>query len=51
MGRRKKPEPDDKKQSAQFIKIAGQIQSDDAKEAFEEALTKIVKKKRISKTN
>lgn len=49
MGRKKKPEPDDKEQSARFIKIAKEIQRDDAKEAFEEAISKIVKKKRTSK--
>ena len=44
--RKRKPKPDDKEQSARFIETAGQVQSDNPKEAFEEALDKIVKKKR-----
>jgi hypothetical protein len=51
MSRKKQPKPDDKEQSARFIETAGQVQSDNAKEAFEEALNKIVKKKRVSKMN
>ncbi len=47
---KKRFEPDDKEQFARFIKKAKEIQSDDAKEAFEEALNKIIKKKRSSKT-
>lgn len=50
MGRKKRPEPDDKEQSARFIEKAEQVQSHNAKEAFDEAFDKIVKKKRISKT-
>lgn len=45
-----KPKPDDKEQSARFIETAGQVQSDNPKEAFEEALSKIVKKKPVSKS-
>jgi hypothetical protein len=43
-----KPEPDDKEQYAQFIEAAKQIDNPDAKKAFEEALAKIIKKKRVS---
>jgi hypothetical protein len=49
--KKNKPKPDDKEQSARFTEIAGQIQSDNPKEAFEEALAKIVKKKKVSKMN
>ena len=49
MSRRKRPEPDDKEQSARFIETAGQIQSNNPNEAFEETIKKIAKKKRISK--
>ncbi|MHB8069407.1 MAG: hypothetical protein ACYDIC_16065 [Desulfobaccales bacterium] len=47
--KKSKPKPDDKEQSARFIETAGQVQSDNAPEAFEEAvnkITKICKKKR-----
>ena len=44
-----KPNPDDKEQSARFIEAAGQVQSDNPKEAFEEAMNEIAKKKRPSK--
>jgi len=47
--RKSKPKPDDKEQSARFIEKAGQVQSDNAREAFDEALSKIVKKKKPSK--
>ena len=50
MGRRKKAEPDDKKQSDRFLKIAKQIQDDDRKERFEIACSKILKIKRRNKT-
>ncbi len=50
MSRKKRPEPDDKEQFARFIEAAGQIESDNPQKAFEEAISKIVKKKRISKT-
>ena len=43
MGRRKKAEPDDKKQSDRFLKIAKQIQNNDAKQKFEESCSKILK--------
>lgn len=43
------PKPDDKEQSARFIETAKQIQSDNPKEAFEEAIIKITKKKRSLK--
>jgi hypothetical protein len=49
--RKSKPKPDDKEQSARFIEAAGQVQSDNPKEAFEGALDKIIKKKRGSKTD
>ncbi len=49
MPRKKKPEPDDKEQSARFIETAGQVQSDNAQEAFEEAIDKIIKGKQVSK--
>jgi hypothetical protein len=44
--KKSKPKTDDKEQSARFIEIAGQVQSDNPQEAFEEALAKIVKKKK-----
>jgi hypothetical protein len=50
MPRKKQPEPNDKEQSARFIETAGQVQSDNPKEAFEEALGKIVKKKHTIKS-
>lgn len=40
-----KPKPDNKEQSARFIETAGQVQSDNPKEAFEEAISKIANKK------
>jgi hypothetical protein len=51
MPRKKKPKPDDKEQSARFIEKAGQIQSDNPKEAFEEAMDKIAKRKRSTKSS
>ncbi len=47
--KKKKPKPDDKEQSARFIETAGQIQSDNPKEAFEEAMNKIAKDKKQPK--
>jgi hypothetical protein len=47
--KKSKPKPDDKEQSARFIEAAEQVQSDNPKKAFEEAINKIAKKKRISK--
>jgi hypothetical protein len=49
MGRKKRPEPDDKEQFARFVEKAKEIQRDDAQEAFEEAMSKIVKKKSNTK--
>ena len=49
MSNKSKPKPDDKEQSARFIEAAGQVQSDNLQEAFEEAIYKIAKKKRPSK--
>jgi hypothetical protein len=43
--RKKKPDPDGKEQSARFIEVAGQVQSDDAQEMFEKAIGKIINKK------
>jgi len=50
MSRKKQPEPDDKEQFARFIEAAGQIKYDNANEAFEAALGKIIKKKKDSKS-
>jgi hypothetical protein len=41
----KKTKPDDKEQSARFIEKAEQVQSNNANEAFEEAISKIAKTK------
>lgn len=49
MVKKKQSKPDNKEQSARFIETAGQVQSDNAQEAFGKALDKIVKKKRINK--
>lgn len=43
-----KQKPDDKEQSARFVDKAEQIQSDNPKEAFEEAINKIARKKESS---
>ncbi len=43
MGRKKRPEPDDKEQFARFIEAAKRIENPDTKEAFEEAFSKIIK--------
>jgi hypothetical protein len=45
MSRKKRPEPDDKEQSARFKETAERIGTDDAKESFEQACGKILKKK------
>jgi len=45
MGRRKKPEPDNKEQSAKFIEIGKKILADDAEKKFEEACSKIFRAK------
>lgn len=46
MGRKKKPEPDNKEQSARFIEMGKKILADDAEEKFEEACSKILKAKK-----
>jgi len=46
MGRKKKVEPDDPERSARFIETAERIQADDAEEKFEEAMKRILSKKR-----
>jgi hypothetical protein len=45
MSRKKQPEPDDKEQYGRFIETSEQVQSANPKEAFEEALNKIVNNK------
>jgi hypothetical protein len=47
--KKSKPKPDDKEQSARFIETAGQVQSENPEEAFEETMSKIAKKKKGSK--
>jgi hypothetical protein len=47
--RKKKPEPDDKEQSARFIEAAKKVEESLSKKDFEEAFDKIAKKKRVSK--
>lgn len=49
MGREKKIEPDDKEQFARFVEVAKGVENPDAKEAFEGALGKILKKKKSPK--
>jgi hypothetical protein len=51
MTKRLPPKPDDKEQYARFIEAAKQIYNPDAKKAFEEAFSKIVKKKKVLKNN
>lgn len=46
MGRRKKAEPQDKKQSAKFISTAKKIKDDNDKDKFEKACNAILKTKR-----
>jgi hypothetical protein len=48
--KKSKPKPDDKEQFARFIETAKQIDNPDAKEAFEEAINKIAKKRKITKS-
>lgn len=48
--KKKKPEPDDKKQYARFLEAAKKIEEPLPKKAFEEAFDKIVKKKRVTKS-
>ncbi len=45
MGRKKKRKPDSEEQSARFLETAKAVQSEDAKEKFERATKKILKKK------
>ncbi|MGA7579485.1 MAG: hypothetical protein ACLQUW_15965 [Desulfobaccales bacterium] len=49
MGRKKKPEPDDKEQAARFIEAAKKIEEPLSKKGFEKAFDKIAKKKRATK--
>jgi hypothetical protein len=49
MGRNKKPEPDDKEQSARFIEAAGKVETDMDKEEFKRVCSKILKVKKTSK--
>jgi hypothetical protein len=46
MGRKRKAEPNDKKQSDRFVKIAKQVQGDNAEERFEKTCSIILKTKR-----
>ena len=48
ISKKSKPKPDDKEQFARFIEAAGQVQPENGQKAFEDALEKIVKKKRIA---
>jgi hypothetical protein len=50
MGRKKKPKWDDPEQSAKFIEFAKQIETEDTKDKFEEAIKQIAKAKRIIRT-
>ncbi len=50
MSTKKLPEPDDKEQSARFIETAKRLGADKGKEAFDEAISKIIKKKKSAKT-
>jgi hypothetical protein len=47
VSRKKRPEPDDKEQSARFIETAKRLGADKGKEAFEQACSKIIKQKQI----
>ena len=44
MGRRKRPEPEDKEQYARFVETAERIAEEGADERFEEAMRKILAK-------
>jgi len=44
MGRRKKPEPDDREQSDRFIETAERIKSENDKEQFEQACNKVIRR-------
>jgi hypothetical protein len=49
MTKKTKHEPNDKEQYARFIEAAKQVEEPDSMKAFEEAFSKIIKKKRVSK--
>lgn len=51
MRRRKKPEPDNKEQSARFIETAERIKSGNDKERFEQACKKVIRPTNNQKTN
>lgn len=46
MGRKKKPEQDDKEQSARFVETAKQIEAETDKEAFDRECSRILKVKK-----
>ncbi len=46
MGRKKKPEQDDKEQSARFIELARQIEGNTDKETFDRKFSNILKAKK-----
>jgi hypothetical protein len=46
MNKKEKIEPDNKEQFARFVEAAKGVENPDAKEAFEGALDKIIKKKK-----
>lgn len=46
MPKKKKVKPDDQEQSARFLETAKAVQTEDAKEKFEETWGKILKTKR-----
>jgi hypothetical protein len=46
MGRKKKPEPNDKEQSNRFMELARQIDTDLDKVSFEDTCAKILKAKK-----
>jgi hypothetical protein len=49
MNKKTKIEPDNKEQFARFVEAAKKIENPDAKEAFEDALDKIIKGKKPAK--
>lgn len=50
MGRKKRPESDDKEQFARFLEKAKEIQSETAKKDFEKAIDIIIKRKKSAKS-
>jgi hypothetical protein len=50
ISKKSKPKSDDQEQSARFIETAKQVQSDNPKKAFEEAISRIAKKNQTSKS-